>query len=198
MSIVLSFCPAHGYTKSANGHTCKDIDECTTGAHNCSEGQSCYNIQGGYRCLSFSCPPGYKKVSDTRCERLGCPGDDDNAAAAAACQKLPLRITYYQLSFQTDIRTPAQIFRIGPSPAYAGDRVSVAVTRGNEEGYFSTRKLNGFTGAVYLQRQVRRAKDFLVDVEMRLLRQGTVTAVCSGSPAAQQQQQQQQTEATVI
>ncbi|CAL8336420.1 unnamed protein product [Lota lota] len=163
-------CPTQGYTMSANRHTCKDIDECTTGAHNCSGDQSCYNIQGSYRCLSFSCPPSYKKASDTRCERLGCPGN------AAECQNLPLRITYYQLNFQTNILTPAQIFRISPSPAYAGDHVSVAITRGNEEGYFSTRKLNGFTGAVYLQRQVREAKDFLVDVEMKLLRQGGMTS----------------------
>uniref|UniRef100_A0A8C5AI38 Fibulin 2 n=1 Tax=Gadus morhua TaxID=8049 RepID=A0A8C5AI38_GADMO len=163
-------CPTTGYTMAANRHTCRDIDECTTGAHNCSGEQSCYNIQGSYRCLSFTCPPNYKKASDTRCEKLGCPGN------APECLKLPLRITYYQLNFQTDILTPAQIFRISPSPAYTGDQVSVAVTRGNEEGYFSTRKLNGFTGAVYLQRQVREAKDFLVDVEMKLLRQGSMTS----------------------
>lgn len=42
-----------------------DIDECTTGAHNCSLAETCYNIQGGYRCLSLNCPPNYRKVSDT-------------------------------------------------------------------------------------------------------------------------------------
>uniref|UniRef100_UPI003AAB775A fibulin-2 n=1 Tax=Centroberyx gerrardi TaxID=166262 RepID=UPI003AAB775A len=162
-------CPPHGYTMSANGRTCKDIDECTTGAHNCSYGQTCYNIQGGFRCLSFDCPQNYKKVSDIRCERLGCPSN------SLDCQNSPLRITYYQLSFQTNIVIPAQIFRIGPSPAYSGDHIAISIAKGNEEGYFSTRKLNGFTGAVYLQRQVREPKDFLVDVEMKLLRQGTFT-----------------------
>uniref|UniRef100_A0A674CD59 Fibulin-2-like n=1 Tax=Salmo trutta TaxID=8032 RepID=A0A674CD59_SALTR len=162
-------CPPNGYTMSTTGHTCRDIDECTTGGHNCSTEQTCSNVQGGFRCLSFSCPPYYRKVSDTRCERSGCP------ANSVDCQTSPLRITYYQLSFQTNIVIPAQIFRIGPSPAYRGDNIAISITHGNEENYFSTRKLNSFTGAVYLQRQVRQPRDFLIDVEMKLLRQGAFT-----------------------
>ncbi|XP_071193061.1 fibulin-2 [Salvelinus alpinus] len=162
-------CPPNGYTMSTTGHTCRDIDECTTGVHNCSTEQTCSNVQGGYRCLSFSCPPNYRKVSDTRCERSGCP------ANSVDCQTSPLRITYYQLSFQTNIVIPAQIFRIGPSPAYRGDNIAISITHGNGENYFSTRKLNSFTGAVYLQRQVRQPRDFLIDVEMKLLRQGAFT-----------------------
>uniref|UniRef100_A0A8C9WMT3 Fibulin 2 n=1 Tax=Scleropages formosus TaxID=113540 RepID=A0A8C9WMT3_SCLFO len=161
-------CPPHGYSMSPNGRTCRDIDECSLGAHNCSATETCYNIQGSFRCLSFSCPQNYRRVSDTRCERISCPNFMD-------CQNSPLRITYYQLSFQTNILIPAQIFRIGPSPAYSGDNIIISITRGNEENYFSTRKLNAFTGAVYLQRQVREPRDFLIDVEMKLLRQGTFT-----------------------
>ncbi|XP_035244709.1 fibulin-2 isoform X2 [Anguilla anguilla] len=161
-------CPPEGYSMSPNGRTCRDIDECAIGAYNCSTAETCYNIQGSYRCLSFACPPNYRRVSDTRCERISCPNFLD-------CQNSPLRITYYQLSFQTNIIIPAQIFRIGPSPAYSGDNIIISISRGNEENYFSTRKLNTFTGAVYLQRQVREPKDFLIDVEMKLLRQGTFT-----------------------
>ncbi|XP_051914515.1 fibulin-2 [Hippocampus zosterae] len=161
-------CPESGYTVSPNGRSCRDIDECTTGAHNCSLAETCYNIQGGFRCLSLSCPPNYRKMSDTRCERISCPN-------YLECQKSPLRITYYYLSFQSNIITPAQIFRIGPSPAYSGDNVIVSITEGNEENYFSTRKLNAYTGAVYLHRQVEGPRDFLINVEMKLWRQGTFT-----------------------
>ncbi|XP_058855984.1 fibulin-2 isoform X1 [Acipenser ruthenus] len=161
-------CPEHGYTMSPNGRTCRDIDECAVGAHNCSTAETCYNIQGGFRCLSFSCPQNYKRVSDMRCERVSCLN-------YVECQSSPLRITYYQLSFQTNIVVPAQIFRIGPSPAYAGDSIVISITSGNAENFFSTRKLNPYTGAVYLQRQVRQPKDFLIDVEMKLWRQGTFT-----------------------
>ncbi|XP_032377048.1 fibulin-2 isoform X1 [Etheostoma spectabile] len=161
-------CPEYGYTMSPNGRSCRDIDECATGAHNCSLAETCYNIQGGYRCLSLNCPPNYRKVSDTRCERISCPN-------YLECQNSPLRITSYYLSFQSNIVIPAQIFRIGPSPAYSGDNVIVSITQGNEENYFSTRKLNAYTGAVYLNRQVEGPRDFLINVEMKLWRQGTFT-----------------------
>lgn len=162
-------CPPQGYAMSANGRTCSDIDECTTGSHNCSSTQSCFNLQGSFRCLSFHCPLNYRKVSDTRCERLGCPSGSPD------CPDSPVRISFYRLSFQTDILVPAQIFRIGPSPAYSGDHVAVSITGGDPDGYFATRKLNSFTGAVYLQRRPRRPRDFLIDVEMKLLRQGTLS-----------------------
>ncbi|XP_053705097.1 fibulin-2-like [Synchiropus splendidus] len=161
-------CPEYGYTMSASGRSCRDIDECSTGAHNCSLAETCYNIQGDYRCLSFTCPPNYRKVSDTRCERISCPN-------YLECQTSPLRITHYYLSFQSNIVIPAQIFRIGPSPAYSGDNVIVTITDGNEDNYFSTRKLNAYTGAVYLHRQVESPRDFLIHVEMKLWRQGTFT-----------------------
>ncbi|KAM7404953.1 hypothetical protein PAMP_012252 [Pampus punctatissimus] len=161
-------CPEYGYTMSPNGRSCRDIDECTTRAHNCSLAETCYNIQGGYRCLSFSCPPNYRKVSDTRCDRISCPN-------YLECQNSPQRITYYYLSFQSNIVIPAQIFRIGPSPAYSGDNVIVTITQGNEENYFSTRKLNAYTGAVYLHRQVAGPRNFLINVEMKLWRKGTFT-----------------------
>ncbi|XP_013880934.1 fibulin-2 isoform X2 [Austrofundulus limnaeus] len=161
-------CPEYGYTMSPSGLSCSDIDECATGAYNCSLTETCYNIQGGYRCLSLACPLNYRKVSDTRCERISCP-------APLECQNSPVRITYYYLSFQSNIVVPAQIFRIGPSPAYSGDNVIVTITHGNEGAYFSTRKLNAYTGAVYLQRQVQAPRDFLVTVEMKLWRQGKFT-----------------------
>ncbi|XP_064422291.1 fibulin-2 isoform X2 [Latimeria chalumnae] len=161
-------CPEHGYRMSPNGRTCKDIDECAIGSHNCSSAETCYNIQGGFRCLSFDCPSNYRRVTDMRCERITCIDYVD-------CQTNPVRITYYQISFPTNIMIPANIFRIGPSPAYPGDNIILTILKGNEENYFNTRKMNHYTGIVYLQRQVGEPKDFLLDVEMKLWRQGTFT-----------------------
>ncbi|XP_069500084.1 fibulin-2 isoform X2 [Ambystoma mexicanum] len=160
-------CPEQGYTMAANGRSCRDVDECSTGSHNCSSAESCYNIQGSYRCLAFACPENYRKVADI-CERVNCLNYVD-------CQNTPVRITYYQLTFPSNIVVPSHIFRIGPSPAYAGDNIILTITKGNEENYFSTRKLNQYTGIVFIQRQIKEPKDFLLDVEMKLWRQGTYT-----------------------
>ncbi|XP_066203303.1 fibulin-2-like isoform X1 [Saccopteryx leptura] len=161
-------CPERGYTVTANGRSCKDLDECVLGAHNCSETETCHNIQGGFRCLRFECPPNYVRVSETKCERTTCLN-------FLECQNSPARITYYQLNFQTGLLVPAHIFRISPVPAFAGDTIALTITRGNEEGYFGTRRLNAYTGVVFLQRAVRQPRDFALDVEMKLWRQGSVT-----------------------
>lgn len=42
-----------------------DLDECALGTHNCSETETCHNLQGSFRCLRFECPPNYVRVSET-------------------------------------------------------------------------------------------------------------------------------------
>ncbi|XP_036879807.1 fibulin-2 isoform X2 [Manis javanica] len=161
-------CPERGYTMTANGRSCKDLDECALGTHNCSEAETCHNIRGSFRCLRFECPPNYVRVSETKCERTTCHD-------FVECQNSPAHITYYQLNFQTGLLVPAHIFRISPVPVFAGDTISLTITKGNEEGYFGTQRLNTYTGVVYLQRSVRGPRDFALDVEMKLWRQGSVT-----------------------
>ncbi|XP_041446720.1 fibulin-2 isoform X1 [Xenopus laevis] len=165
-------CPDTGYTLTANGRTCKDIDECEVGTHNCSSSEECYNVQGSYKCLSYACPENYRKVSNTVCERISCFNYQE-------CQNTPVRISYLRLNFPAGVVVPAQIFRIGPSPTYAGDTIVLDIKKGNEENYFSSRKFNPYTGIIYLQRPVKKAKDFLLDVEMKLFRQGVVTTFLS-------------------
>lgn len=161
-------CPEPGYTITANGRSCKDLDECALGTHNCSEGETCHNVKGGFRCLRFDCPPNYVRVSEMKCERTQCHD-------FLECQNAPARITHYLLNFQTGLLVPAHIFRISPAPVFAGDTIALTITRGNEEGYFGTRRLNAYTGVVFLQRAVREPRDFALDVEMKLWRQGSVT-----------------------
>ncbi|XP_006901430.1 PREDICTED: fibulin-2 isoform X2 [Elephantulus edwardii] len=161
-------CPEQGYAMRANGRSCKDLDECALGTHNCSEAETCYNIQGSFRCLRFDCPPNYVRISETKCERTMCHD-------LVKCQNSPARITYYQLNFQTGLLVPADIFRISPAPIFVGDTISLTITKGNEERYFGTRKLDPYTGLVYLQRSVLEPRDFALDVEMKLWRQGSIT-----------------------
>eukprot|EP00062_Callorhinchus_milii_P017640 gi/632970328/ref/XP_007901587.1/ PREDICTED: fibulin-2 [Callorhinchus milii] len=162
-------CPEVGYTTSPNGRSCVDIDECAIGSHNCSASETCFNIEGGFRCLMLDCPPNYRRTGDTRCERISCNNYMD-------CQNIPVRITFYHLSFSTNVQIPSTIFRISPSPAYVGDSISLSIAKGDPEGHFGTRKLNAYTGTVSAQRPFREAKDFLLDVEMKLWRQGSLTS----------------------
>ncbi|XP_053576991.1 fibulin-2 [Bombina bombina] len=165
-------CPDYGYEMLANGRTCKDINECERGSHNCTSTESCYNIQGSFKCLSLDCPENYRRLSEASCERISCFSNQD-------CQNTPVRITYHRLNFPTGVITPAQIFRIAPSPAYAGDNIILDIKKGNEENYFTTRKLNPYTGVLYLHRPIKKSKDFLLNVEMKLFRQGVVTTFLS-------------------
>ncbi|XP_072233451.1 fibulin-1-like [Leuresthes tenuis] len=55
-------CPPSGFTLARDGRTCQDIDECAAGTHTCSATESCVNVQGGFRCLFFECPPNFRRA----------------------------------------------------------------------------------------------------------------------------------------
>ncbi|XP_075066447.1 fibulin-1 isoform X2 [Mixophyes fleayi] len=159
-------CPLTGYTLAPNGRNCQDVDECVTGTHNCSGSETCFNIQGGFKCLSFECPKNYRKAAETRCERLPCFDNE--------CQSQPLRITYHHLSFPTNVPVPTDIFRMGPSHALPGDNIQLSITSGNEKGYFVTKNVNSHSGLVAIQHQITEPQDFLLTIQMNLIRHGTL------------------------
>ncbi|XP_077065877.1 fibulin-1 isoform X3 [Siphateles boraxobius] len=157
-------CPATGYTLAPNGRSCQDIDECVTGTHACTESQSCFNIQGGYKCLNFDCPANYRRSGDTRCERLPCN-------LTSECLALPVRITYYHLTFPTKIPIPTNIFRMGPSNSALGDDIEVAIVDGNQGGFFSAKRVD-HGGVLVVQKPITLPQDFEISLEMKLRRFG--------------------------
>uniref|UniRef100_A0A3B4ZNV7 Fibulin-1 n=1 Tax=Stegastes partitus TaxID=144197 RepID=A0A3B4ZNV7_9TELE len=160
-------CPTSGYTLAVNGRSCQDIDECLTGRHTCTENQSCFNVQGGFRCLSFECPSNYRRVGETRCERLLCN-------ESVECLTMPLRITYYYLTFPTNIPVFTNIFRMGPSHTVPGDDIQIAITSGNEGGFFKTEQMP--TGGVMsVAKLISKPQDFDLALELRLRRYGSIT-----------------------
>uniref|UniRef100_A0A669EAQ3 Fibulin-1 n=1 Tax=Oreochromis niloticus TaxID=8128 RepID=A0A669EAQ3_ORENI len=160
-------CPVNGYTLAVNGRSCQDIDECVTGSHTCTENQSCFNVQGGFRCLSFECPNNYRRVGETRCERLLCN-------ESVECLTMPLRITYYYLTFPTNIPIFTTIFRMGPSHTVPGDDIQIAITAGNEGGFFRTEQMP--TGGVMsVAKLINKPEDFELSLELRLRRYGAIT-----------------------
>ncbi|CAN9498983.1 unnamed protein product [Ophioblennius macclurei] len=160
-------CPVTGYTLAVNGRSCQDIDECVAGTHTCAENQSCFNVQGGFRCLSFECPNNYRRVGETRCERLLCND-------SVECPTMPLRITYYYLTFPTNIPVFTDIFRMGPSHTVPGDDIQIDITSGNEGGFFRAGRMAG-GGVMSVARLISQPQDFDLSVELRLRRHGSVT-----------------------
>ncbi|RXM35499.1 Fibulin-1 [Acipenser ruthenus] len=159
-------CPTTGYTLAPNGRSCQDIDECVTGTHNCTGSETCFNVQGHFKCLLFECPENYRKSGEARCERLPCNQNKE-------CQGLPMRITYYHLTFPTNMPVPTNVFRMGPSNAVPGDDILLTITGGNDGGFFTTQKVNS-SGVVAMQKSITQPQDFVLTVEMTLFRHGTV------------------------
>ncbi|TSK13190.1 Fibulin-1 [Bagarius yarrelli] len=145
-------------------HICEDIDECATGTHNCSASQSCFNILGGFRCLSFECPPYYRRATEGRCERLPCEQN-------SGCQSLPLKISFYNLTFPTNIPVPAAVFHMGPTSSVPGDNIQLHIVDGDAEEFFSIQK-TAHGGVVSVQKPLLEPRDFLLTVEIRLIRYG--------------------------
>ncbi|XP_004609261.2 EGF-containing fibulin-like extracellular matrix protein 1 isoform X2 [Sorex araneus] len=67
---------ASGFEQSEH-NACQDIDECTSGVHNCRGDQLCINLRGSFSC---QCPPGYQ-------QRGGQCVDIDECAVPPYCQQ---------------------------------------------------------------------------------------------------------------
>uniref|UniRef100_A0A8C4FGX0 Fibulin 1 n=1 Tax=Dicentrarchus labrax TaxID=13489 RepID=A0A8C4FGX0_DICLA len=160
-------CPTTGYTLAHNGRTCQDIDECAAGIHTCSFTESCFNVQGGFRCLSFACPPNFQQAARGRCERVTCEFTRD----PASCFLLPLRISFYNISFPINTPVPADVFRMGPSNSVPGDKMLLNIVSGDDEGYFIVQQ-QAHGGEISLRRALSQPRDFFLTVEMRLIRYG--------------------------
>ncbi|XP_034031920.1 fibulin-1 isoform X2 [Thalassophryne amazonica] len=156
-------CPDNGYNLAPNGRSCQDVDECVTATHTCTVNQSCFNVQGGFRCLSFDCPPNYRKSGETRCERLLCNESE--------CLSMPLRITHYYLTFPTNIPVSTNIFRMGLSHITPGDDIQVAITSGNEGGFFQMERVPT-GGTLSVAQLISQPQNFELYLEMWLRRHG--------------------------
>ncbi|XP_076803983.1 uncharacterized protein LOC143448237 isoform X2 [Clavelina lepadiformis] len=64
-------CP-EGYRLTRFGRTCQDVDECASNLHNCTSSETCFNTQGGFRCVELSCPKNYAKLSNRRKAVMKC------------------------------------------------------------------------------------------------------------------------------
>lgn len=103
----------------------------------------------------------------SRCERVACKLTQD----PASCLSLPLRISFYNISFPINVPVPADIFQMGHSTSSRKDKFELAIVSGNEEGYFGV-EYRARRGHIILRRPLFEARDFSLTVELRLSRSG--------------------------
>lgn len=112
-------------------------------------------------------PPPTSLSRCSRCERLLCNG-------SVECLAAPLRITYYHLTFPTNIPVHTSVFRMGPAHSVAGDDIQVAITAGNEGGFFRTEREKA-GGVLSVAQLIPQPQDFELWVELKLRRYGSLS-----------------------
>ncbi|VDO62403.1 unnamed protein product [Schistosoma margrebowiei] len=66
------------------GEVCQDIDECLSGAYQCSENERCVNIPGSFRCQP-ACPQGYRAIGTPESNIIECVDIDECAIGISQC-----------------------------------------------------------------------------------------------------------------
>ncbi|KAL8184089.1 UNVERIFIED_CONTAM: EGF-containing fibulin-like extracellular matrix protein 2 [Gekko kuhli] len=149
-------CP-QGYQQLST-RLCQDINECETGAHQCTESQNCINFHGGYRCVEKNlCQEPYVQVSENRCL---CPSTN------LLCRDKPSSIVHRYMSITADRTVPSDIFQIQATSVYPGAYNTFQIRSGSDQGEFYIRQINNISAMLVLARTVTGPREFVLDLEM--------------------------------
>ncbi|XP_042293510.1 fibulin-7-like [Sceloporus undulatus] len=156
-------CP-EGYQFQSDQNTCNDIDECADNQNNCSRGQTCVNIFGGFRCVRPECPKAhlnttYVKTSPLQCERSPCPMD------SRACQKAAHSVSFHYLSLPSNRSVPRVLFKMSTS-RFVGDSLRFAILGGNGQGQLMVQRSDQHAGELVLTRPVVGPATLEAELEM--------------------------------
>ncbi|XP_056099717.1 EGF-containing fibulin-like extracellular matrix protein 2a [Rhinichthys klamathensis goyatoka] len=137
---------------------CQDINECETGAHQCSDGQTCVNIHGGHKCVDTkSCQEPYVQVSENRCM---CP------VTKPSCRDMPYSIVHRYMSITSERSVPSDIFQIQATSVYPGAYNTFRIRSGDDNGDFYIRQINNISAMLVLARAVNGPREYVLDLEM--------------------------------
>uniref|UniRef100_A0A670YEJ6 EGF-like domain-containing protein n=1 Tax=Pseudonaja textilis TaxID=8673 RepID=A0A670YEJ6_PSETE len=138
-----------------------DVDECATNQDNCSRGQICVNLFGGFRCVKPECPKTHFNTTyvKTSCERSPCP------MGSQACQKSAHAVSFHYLPLQSNHSIPWVLFKMSTSRSL-GDSLRFALLGGNSQGRLAVRRSDQHAGELVLTRSVLGPAVLEAEVEM--------------------------------
>ncbi|XP_074078926.1 fibulin-7-like [Macrotis lagotis] len=156
-------CPP-GYLLNPDQNTCEDVDECADQQHNCSRGELCINVFGGFQCVRPECPrprhnTSYVKTSAFQCERNPCPVD------SYACRQAANSISFHYLPLPSNRTVPRVLFRMSTT-RFLGDSLRFAITGGRGLGAFAVQRSDRHTGELVLTSPVPGPATLEVQLEM--------------------------------
>ncbi|XP_008293091.1 fibulin-1 [Stegastes partitus] len=180
-----------GFSFNSITKLCDDIDECAAGTHTCSVSQSCFNVLGGYRCLSFECPPNFRQAAKGRTR----PGADASATIRcmkhcqphdANCVHHPVNmVTHTAISLPTfrDFTEPEEIVFLrttvpaDPAPPPDATEVFFVVLGAEHQAFFDMvrRAYNGMVMGVIRQvKPIIGPKELVLEVSMNYVKSGII------------------------
>ncbi|XP_060770711.1 fibulin-7-like [Neoarius graeffei] len=163
-------CPT-GYSVSKDNRSCQDIDECESGAHNCTKEQVCVNTFGGHRCMVVECPrfrnASYIKTSPLQCERNPC------VKRNKACLHAPLSINFHFMAVVSNMSTPRVLFRVSAARV-RGDALRFGLLGNRGAGHFTLQRSNRQSGELLLVESVQGPATLEAEVEMSELERRTL------------------------
>ncbi|XP_074929934.1 fibulin-7-like [Chelonoidis abingdonii] len=145
------------------------VDECANNQHNCSRGELCVNVFGGYRCVRPECPEprlntSYVKTSVHQCARNPCPVN------SRACRLAANSISFHYLPLQSNRTVPRVLFKMSTTHLM-GESLRFTITGGRGQGVFAVRRSDRHTGELILTSLVVGPTTLEVELEMSKLAQ---------------------------
>lgn len=150
-------CPA-GYILMDDNRSCQDINECEHRNHTCILQQTCYNLQGGFKCIDpIRCEEPYLRISDNRCM---CPAENPG------CRDQPFTILYRDMDVVSGRSVPADIFQMQATTRYPGAYYIFQIKSGNEGREFYMRQTGPISATLVMTRPIKGPRDIQLDLEM--------------------------------
>ncbi|KAG8126430.1 hypothetical protein E2320_021743 [Naja naja] len=137
------FCPS-GYVLVEDTR-CQDVNECEVGNHTCNVQQTCFNVQGGFKCLDpVRCEDPYIRINE---------------------KDQPFTILYRDMDV-SGRTVPADVFQMQATSRYPGAYYIFQIKSGNEGREFYMRQTGPISATLVMTRPLKGPRDLVLDLEM--------------------------------